>query len=177
MLSGICASARSWVVTKPMAPRCTSAPTTNRVPAKRSSEFVPESNSSRQKQYRDRTLRRVGNQFETLDLGVEPGDSALQRIQHTNRCADREARHPQPFRSYGRTTLRQNRVHAYPPDKCAFSRHIWPAEDDQLQAVTQLQVVPDSFAFGQEGMRERLRVEAWALISNSGHASSGCSNA
>src|ERR1035437_7679831 len=98
MLSGICASARSWVVTKPIAPRCTNASTTNRG---RSREQLVQ-----QKQYRDLSLRRVRNQLETLDLGVESRNSALQGIQNTNRCANREPRHTQPFRSDGRSALR-----------------------------------------------------------------------
>jgi hypothetical protein len=73
-----------------------------------------------QKQDGDWALRRVRNQLETLDLGVESLNSALQGIENTNRCANRETRHAQPFRSNRRTALRQNRVHANPFDKRAL---------------------------------------------------------
>jgi hypothetical protein len=63
-----------------------------------------------------------------------------------------------------RATLRQNCVRPNSSNRFALPRDIGSAPDDQLQAITQLEIVPDSAAFGREGRRKRRRLEARASI-------------
>ena len=86
------------------------------------------------------------------DFSIKPRDAALERIEHADGCAHGERREAQPPGAHRSATLRKNRIDSHRPNEGAFSRHVWPADDEYPQVISKAQVVPHGAAVRQQGM-------------------------
>ena len=96
--SAIRDSARSWVVTRPMAPRSSNPRTIASAPCSRSCELVPLKSSSSRNSTGELARREPDNRAHPRDLGIEPRLPGLQRVLHAQRGADRQGREAQAAR-------------------------------------------------------------------------------
>ena len=80
-------SARSCVVTSPIAPRARSPRTTASAPMRRSCEFVPCEDLVEQEEQRERAAREVDELLQAGDLRVEARAARLERVLDAQRRA------------------------------------------------------------------------------------------
>ena len=128
-------SARSCVVTSPMAPASTSARTTASAPIFRSWELVPCRISSSRKRTGDWSARQLDDVADLEDLAVEARVPLLQRILDSNGRTDRQRRQHEAIRAHRRTSQRENGVCADRAKQRALARHVRAADDEHARRL------------------------------------------
>ena len=152
-------SARSCVVTSPIAPRLSRLRSTPDAPTSRSCELVPWNSSSSRKSNGVAPPSEVGKGADARDLRVEPRAALLQRILNTQRGADPERRKAKRGRTDRRAGLRQHGVDADGSKQGALAGHVRAADDEQLMRFVQLHVVPHAARGRQQRMTKAGAVE------------------
>ena len=133
-MAAISVSARSWVVTMPIARLDSMVRTRPSAAMRRSLELVPLNSSSNRNSTGNGPSSRSKMQPDAQRLGVETRAMFLQRIGVTQAGADRQRREPQARGANRRAGERQHGIQSDRPHQRALARHVRAAHDQDLRA-------------------------------------------